>query len=310
MNTAPLILVSDHRGEGLDERLSGLAAVGYGVEHSTSLRRTLAAVERLRPALIVIEPLASGGAVELESLGAALPLSPPIPVLVVGDVTRHLASAVGQRAREGGLWDLARRDIGPEELLLRCEQLLGRARSRVEMDLLRHRAHHDDRTDLLRPGSFQERLREHFSAAGRHDLNLALLLLDLDRFGQINKTFDHTVGDELITRVGDSIRAALRTEDVAGRLGGDEFGIVLPYTKKLDAVHVVQRLLEEIHGLTGKVDGAGSTEISVSIGFETFNGSDVTDLKALRLHAERALRHAKRSGGNQGVYFRSLPAPE
>lgn len=313
MNTAPLILISDHRGEGLSQRLSGLAAVGYGVECTSNLRRTLAAVERLGPALVVIEPL-GGGALELDALGAALPPSPPTPVLVVGDISRHLASAVGQRAREGGLWDLARRDIEPEELLLRCEQLLGRARSRIEMDLLRHRAHHDDRTDLLRPGSFQERLREHFSAAGRHDLNMALLLIDLDHFGQINKTYDHTVGDELIARVGDSIRAALRTEDVAGRLGGDEFGIVLPYTKKLDAVHVVQRLLEEIHGLTGRVDGAGTTEISGSIGFETYNGSDVPSLKELRLRAERALRQAKRAGGNQGVYFRSLspedsPAP-
>ena len=310
MNNAPLILISDHRGEGLSERLSGLASLGYGVEFSSSLRRSLAAIERLRPSLVVIEPLSGAGSVELDALEATLPASPPTPVLVVGDVTRHLASAVGLRAREGGLWDLARREIEPEELLLRCEQLLGRARRRVEMDLLRHRAHHDDRTDLLRPGSFEERLREHFSAAGRHELNMALLLLDLDRFGQINKTYDHTVGDELIARVGDSIRAALRTEDVAGRLGGDEFGIVLPYTKKLDAVHVVQRVLEDIHDLTGKVEGAGGTEVSGSIGFETFNGSDVPSLKELRLHAERALRHAKRSGGNQGVYFRSLPAAE
>lgn len=307
MKTAPLILISDHRGAGLTERLAGLTAVGYSVEHASNLRSSLAAVGRLRPALVVIEPLAGGGAVELEALGAALPANPPTPVLVVGDVTRHLASAVGMRAREGGLWDLARRDIGPEELMLRCEQLLGRARWRTEMDQLRHRAHHDDRTDLLRPGSFEERLREHYSAAQRHHHDMALLMLDLDRFGQINKVYDHTVGDEVIARVGDSIRAALRTEDIAGRLGGDEFGIVLPYTKKLDAVHVVQRLLEEIHNLTGKVAGAGSTEISSSIGFETFNGSDVPSLKDLRLHAERALRQAKRSGGNQCIYYRSLP---
>jgi len=312
METTALILIADHRGEGLSERLGGLAAMGHAVECRQTLRGTLEALERLHPALVVIEPLAGGGAgrIELEVLEAALPEHPATPVLVVGDVTRNLTSAVGLRAREGGLWDLARRDVEPEELLLRCEQLLGRARRRQEMDVLRHRAHHDDRTDLLRPGTFQERLREHYSAAQRHHLDMALLLLDLDRFGQINKLFDHTVGDELIARVGDSIRAALRTEDVAGRLGGDEFGIVLPYTKKLDAVHVVQRLQSDIHDLTGKVESAGATEISGSIGFETFNGSDVDSLKDLRLHAERALRHAKRAGGNRGVYYRSLPQGE
>jgi diguanylate cyclase (GGDEF)-like protein len=310
MNTPPIILVSEHRGHDLLEKLADLAAAGHEIQRSDNLTRTLELVERLGPGLIVIEPELDSSSAELEALWEALPLSPPTPVLVVGDVTRHLTLAVGQRAREGGLWDLARREIESEELLLRCEQLMGRAQRRVELELLRHRAHHDDHTDLLRPGSFQERLREHYSAAERHDLNMALLLLDLDRFGQINKLYNHTVGDEVIARVGDSIRAALRTEDVAGRLGGDEFGIVLPYTKKLDAVRVVHRLLDQIHDLTGKIEGADDFEVSGSIGFETFNGSDVHSLTELRLHAEQGLRRAKSGGGNQGVYFRSLSAED
>jgi len=304
MTAPPLILVCDHRGEGLAERAEGLAAGGYALEHSSSLRGSLECIGRLQPDLILVEPLTDGAGVELDAIEDARSDELPTPVLVVGEARDRLPSAVGARARARGLWDLVRRDASREELALRVELLRQQAEGVREMSQLRHRATHDDRTDMLRPRSFQERLREHFSAAQRHGLNLAFLLLDLDRFGQINKLYDHTVGDELITEVAGAIRASLRAEDLAGRLGGDEFGVLLPYTKKVDAAHVVQRLLEEIHGLTGTVEGAGDTEISVSIGFETFNGTDVESLELLRRHAEVALRSAKQAGGNMAVYFR------
>ncbi len=304
MTAPPLILVCDHRGEGLAERAEALAAGGYALEHSSTLRGSLERIGRLAPDLILVQPLTDGASVELDAIEDARSDEIPVPVLVVGEVRDRFPAAVGIRARERGLWDLVSGEASPEELALRVELLRQQAESLREMSQLRHRATHDDRTDLLRPRSFQDRLREHFSAAQRHGLDLAFLLLDLDRFGQINKRYDHTVGDALITEVAGAIRASLRAEDIAGRLGGDEFGVLLPYTKKVDAAHVVQRLLEEIHGLTGEVDGAGDTEISVSIGFETFDGKDVESLEVLRRHAERALQDAKREGGNRAVYFR------
>jgi diguanylate cyclase (GGDEF)-like protein len=290
----------------LSELAEGLAAGGYAVEHSSCLRTTLARIGALQPDLILVDPLTGGASVELDAIESARSSETAIPVLVVGEPRDRLPSAVGARARERGLWDLVRRDATPEELALRVDLLRHQAERLREMAHLRHSATHDDRTDMLRPASFQERLREHFSAAQRHGLHLAFLLLDLDRFGRINKVFDHTVGDALITEVAGAIRASLRAEDVAGRLGGDEFGVLLPYTKKVDAAHVVQRLLEEIHALTGRVEGAGDTEISVSIGFETFDGSDIESVEALRRHTEQALRAAKSAGGNGAVYFRGL----
>jgi diguanylate cyclase (GGDEF)-like protein len=96
---------------------------------------------------------------------------------------------------------------------------------------------------------------------------------------------------------------------VAGRLGGDEFGVLLPYTRKVDAASVVQRLLDEIRGLSGPVPGhAEPLAVSASIGFETFSGRDLESVDELRAHAERALLHAKRRGGDQGIYFRGLTA--
>jgi diguanylate cyclase (GGDEF)-like protein len=137
------------------------------------------------------------------------------------------------------------------------------------------------------------------------------VLLDLDKFGSINKRHDHTVGDLLIARVGEVIRRNLRTEDVAGRLGGDEFAVLLPYTGKINAARVVNRLRTEIAKLSGKFEGAREEiPVSTSLGFETFDGSDLESLETLRRNAEMALRAAKRRGGNKGVYYRQPDAAE
>ena len=280
---------------------------GYVVQRSSHLRQTLERISETPPAVIVIDPLSRGGGVELGAIESVRSQGRLTPVLVVADSGDPAPSELCGRALERGSWDLVHRGAPPEEFLMRIQRLQQLAARFAEMELLRHRAAHDDRTDLLRPYAFQERLREHASAAQRHKLDLALMLIDLDHFGKVNKLHDHTVGDLIIARVGNVIRGALRTEDVAGRLGGDEFAVLLPYTKKVDAAHVIQRLLDEIKGLSGRLPGAKSDiEVSASIGFETYNGTDLDGAHTLRLHAEDALRQAKAHGGNKGVYYRSL----
>lgn len=304
MPNAQLILCCDHRGEGLVALVAPLEAAGYRLQQSRNLRQSLELAQRLDPSVLVVDPL-STGSVELETLDRARAGDPPVPVLVVTDPRDPLAAVLAARALDRGLWDLVRRDAPAEEFAMRIESLKAQYQRMHEMSELRHRALYDDRTELLRPHGFQERLREHFSAAQRHHLSLALLLIDLDRFGQINKQNDHTVGDYVIAQVGSSIRHALRAEDVAGRLGGDEFAVLLPYTRKNDAAHVVQRLLDAIHDLSGRIPGArGEIEVSASIGYETFDGTDIDSIETLRRHAEEALRLAKQSGGNRGVYAR------
>ncbi|HTF87504.1 MAG TPA: GGDEF domain-containing protein [Planctomycetota bacterium] len=303
---AAVVLVCDHRGEGTLAALAGLPAAGYQLERSTHLRESLERIAKIHPTVIVIDPLAQGGGVELGAIEKARSGERLPPVLVVADPGDPAPSLAAGRALERGSWDLVHRGAPPEEFLMRVQNLQQVASRLVEMEVWRHRAAHDDRTDLLRPHSFQERMREHISAAQRHKLDMALLLIDLDHFGKVNKLHDHTVGDLIIARVGSVIRNALRTEDVAGRIGGDEFAVLLPYTKKVDAAHVVQRLLDGIKELSGRLPGAkGDIEVSASIGFETFNGTDLEEAQTtLRLNSEAALRRAKGLGGNRGVYFR------
>jgi len=301
------ILVADHRGRELQARTAFLASRLFELAHSRSLRETVRQIAALRPDVILCDPLTRTGSEELEALDLA---RGEVPILMLCERDDRGAPLRMARALSAGAFDLVFRDAPDEELEQRLERLLDQARILREMGELRHSASHDDRTDLLRPKAFQARLVEHFAATQRHEnLELALALIDLDKFGAINKRHDHTVGDLLITRVGEVIRRSLRTEDVAGRLGGDEFAVLLPYTGKINAARVVSRLRAEIAKLSGRIEGAREdVPVSASIGFETFDGKDLDTLETLRRHAETALRAAKRGGGDQGVYYRNLPS--
>jgi diguanylate cyclase (GGDEF)-like protein len=298
------VVVCDHRGEGLATLTQALAQRGYLLRLTTHLRASLRELGGARRGtLVLLDPLLRAGSLELESVERSRGRA---PLLVM--VEREDVGALARLAEvlRDGPWDLVPRGANAEEIGLRLDRLRAVSDRDREMDELRHLASHDDRTDLLRPKTFHHRLVEHFSAAKRHRLPLALVLIDLDRFGAINKRHDHTVGDALIERVGGVIRGALRTEDVAGRLGGDEFGVILPLTGKLEAANVVNRLLGEIRRVSAG-RGAADEEVrtSASIGFETFDGLDLDAHETLRRHAEVALRAAKRAGGDRGVYFRS-----
>lgn len=303
MAATPTVLLCDHRGSGLARRLAGLERGGWRVEATDSVRRSLERLAGPPPDALVLDPLIEGGAVEVEALDRAG--GGQIPLLLLADPAR-VAEALAVLARSPErVADLAHRDADAVEVGARLDRLAGACASRRELAELRHRALYDDRTELLRPEAFQRRLVEHWSAAERHGHELALVIADLDRFGQFNKTYDHTVGDRVLVRVSEAIRSALRTEDVAGRLGGDEFGCVLPYTKKVDAARVVHRLRERIRAVSGKIGGADLV-ISASLGFETFDGRDIESVDVLRSHAESALREAKRRGGDRALYYRLL----
>jgi len=307
----PALLVCDHRGSGLSATLGLLARRGFRVRVSPNLQRSLRHLAEDEPDVILLAPATRSGSIELEALARAAGDDPawmPPAVLVVADPADPLpVLEAALRSARGGS-DVIYRSAPPEEYVARVERLTEGQRRRRESDELRHRAYHDDRTDLLRPKIFESRIQEHFSAAQRHGLSLALVLIDLDRFGAVNKEHDHTVGDRIIARVGELIRHGLRSEDCGGRLGGDEFAVLLPYTEPKEAAHVVKRLQEGIASVAVHWESPrGETvrvSVTASLGFETFDGGDLATLEELRLHAEQALRDAKVAGGNRVHYYR------
>ena len=154
-------------------------------------------------------------------------------------------------------------------------------------------ADHDPLTGLLNRRRFQEELERHVALARRHGREGALLYMDLDQFKYINDTFGHQSGDRYLLATAQRLAAALRRSDVLGRLGGDEFGVILPETGAEEAGRVAEHLLAAL-----RPEGGESPAVGASIGIAVFprHGERAGDLLA---RADMAMYAAKERGRNR-----------
>ncbi len=111
---------------------------------------------------------------------------------------------------------------------------------------LEHLAMHDTLTDLPNRALFQDRLQQAIYIGQREKTSLALLMIDLDRFKEINDTLGHYIGDLVLKEVGKRLPKVLRKADTFARLGGDEFAVLLPSTNNKEAKQTAQRLLKAL----------------------------------------------------------------
>jgi two-component system cell cycle response regulator len=136
-----------------------------------------------------------------------------------------------------------------------------------------------------------------FSRSRRYDRMFSLLMADLDLFKQINDTFGHEVGDRVLVQFGTMLRQACRQSDVIGRLGGEEFAVLLPETPSEAAQHLATRITEACRALL--VDAAaGDVRCSCSLGVTEVRPDDES-LDSVLTRADQALYAAKRAGRNQ-----------
>ena len=145
--------------------------------------------------------------------------------------------------------------------------------------LLEYLALHDTLTGLPNRALLMDRLEHSISAARRQKQPLALMLLDLDRFKEINDTLGHAVGDRLLTEVGNALGKPLRDSDTIARLGGDEFAVLLPnVTGTEQALEVAERVSIALRR-PFPIDGL-TLEIGVSIGIAVYpeHGEDASQL--------------------------------
>ena len=163
---------------------------------------------------------------------------------------------------------------------------------------LEESGHHDYMTGALTRRRLEALAREHVSRAAQAGNPLALLIIDLDHFKLINDSLGHAAGDEVLREFVRMARHLLREGDLLGRLGGEEFGILLPRTDLSEALKIAERLRErsEMHEVTGSF---GQCRYSISIGVAAAREGDTFD--RLSVHADRALYAAKHSGRNRVV---------
>jgi diguanylate cyclase (GGDEF)-like protein/PAS domain S-box-containing protein len=178
------------------------------------------------------------------------------------------------------------------------QKVAERARDEAE-EQLRHQALYDGLTDLPNRVLFHDRVEHAIATTRREKRELVVLMLDLDRFKEINDTLGHAAGDEVLREVARRLSTVTREGDSIARLGGDEFSILLPNASKADAATVVSRvsscLKEPI------VVNDLSLIVDASIGLAAFPG-DGGDADLLIQHADVAMYIAKAANGGFAMY--------
>jgi diguanylate cyclase (GGDEF)-like protein len=161
---------------------------------------------------------------------------------------------------------------------------------------LEESANHDHMTGALTRKRLETVAQQHLVRSAQSGQALALLIIDIDHFKRINDTFGHAAGDEVLREFVRMTQLSLRERDSLGRLGGEEFGILLPQTNMADALNMAELLREqaEAHTVSGSF---GQCRYSISIGVATSRAGDNFD--RLSAHADHALYAAKHSGRNR-----------
>jgi diguanylate cyclase (GGDEF)-like protein len=146
-------------------------------------------------------------------------------------------------------------------------------------DRNRHQARHDALTGLPNRVLLRDRIEQSLVAATRTSAEVAVLLIDLDRFKEINDTLGHSYGDELLRQVGPRLESVLREGDTVARLGGDEFAVLLPVVDgAAEAQAVAERLRESLHRRFDVQGVALDLEASVGIALSPWHGTDDEEL--------------------------------
>ena len=165
----------------------------------------------------------------------------------------------------------------------------------------------DGLTQLFNRSHWQSRLAEEFSRAARYQAPLSLIMFDLDHFKSVNDTHGHLGGDAVLVQVSAIIKAALRDSDIAGRYGGEEFGIVLPNTNAEGARVVAERLRNTIQATPVPFDKI-QIPVTASLGIAEFVHS-IKDAEEFIANADAALYEAKESGRNRVITYEHIIEP-
>lgn len=159
---------------------------------------------------------------------------------------------------------------------------------------LRHMAQHDPLTGLPNRALFSDRLENELARAKRQGGHFALIFLDLDRFKPVNDTYGHAVGDRLLQQVARRLKDTVRASDTVGRIGGDEFVVLMPMIAEAEAASVLAEKLRQVIARPFKLDGRELT-ISCSLGVALYP-DDGADEIMLTNRADEAMYRAKESG--------------
>lgn len=156
----------------------------------------------------------------------------------------------------------------------------------------------DDLTGLYTRRAFYEFARVVSNASRRNDKPVSMIIMDIDNFKKINDSYGHAAGDRALVKVGNIFQDRLRRSDISGRIGGEEFAILLPGTTMQQSLAIAEQLRKQIEELRIPVEGK---VIGITASFGVASGMD--DLDTLGGKADKAMYRSKQSGKNAVTAF-------
>lgn len=292
METKFKILVVDDNPDKLNLLEAALSLAGYQVQIATDGDEALAAIDSYQPDLVITDvmmPRMNG--YELAQRIRANPSTKFIPVIMQTAAGHRVEDL--RRASEAGALGYITDPTDLELLLARTRTLL---EFKAYLDACEEAAFTDHLTGLANRRRFERQLDREVTRTVRYGHPFTLLMMDLDNFKNVNDTYGHNIGDEVIRRIGKVLREGTRGIDLAARIGGEEFAVLLVETNQPGGVEVAERLRIAIRNLS--IPNAGHITASIGVAECPLVAQTAADI----LHAaDTALYEAKRHGRDRVV---------
>ncbi len=171
---------------------------------------------------------------------------------------------------------------------------------RATLEELAHQRDHDFLTGLANRRLFERLAQMELQRALRTETPLSLVMIDIDDFKDVNDSYGHAVGDKVLVALADLLVRSLRVYDIAARLGGEEFCLLLPGATTLQAADLAERILDDFRNTTFDVPGREAFSKTFSAGVATSRNSQGRDsIASLLKQADDLLYQAKHKGKNQ-----------
>lgn len=164
--------------------------------------------------------------------------------------------------------------------------------------VLQRMASTDELTGVFNRRAFEGAVRTEMARARRYGTGLSLLLLDLDRFKQVNDLHGHVFGDQVLQETARILQATVRLADTIARWGGEEFVVLLPETGLGDAAQFAERLRQRLGDIEHRIPGGGALSVTCSVGVSQYDPAMPDDIH-LFATADAALYQAKETGRNR-----------
>lgn len=300
MDPARILLVDDQPANL--HTLSRALASEWELSVATSGAAALELAEQLVPDLILLDvmmPEVDG----LQTLARlrATSWGRDMPVILITADARTETQVDGL---ELGAEDFITKPVVVPVVQARVRNLLERHRLRHE---LVRRATTDELTGILNRRRFLERSQDEHRRLTRYADACGLLMLDVDHFKAINDRHGHAAGDEALRTIGAVLPSLLREQDLVGRIGGEEFALLLPHTDREGSLALAERIRRTIAQLPIRPDTGEDITLTVSIGSTQLTAAD-PDLETAMRRADAALYAAKAAGRDR--VSDSTPTPD